>query len=190
MKTALITLDYVVDIMCEGGKVARCAAQAVERQIIANANRAIAVARSQGWLVIHVRVGFSEHYQEQPTFSRFFGRAHELGALNLADRGCDFHPELDVQPEDAIVTKHRVSAFYATSLEAILRANKIDRLLIAGVSSSWAVHSAVRDAHDRDYEVVVVEDACAAASEEEHLAAMRLLANIAHVTTSHAVGEL
>ncbi|EOX6249025.1 isochorismatase family protein, partial [Pseudomonas aeruginosa] len=33
-----------------------------------------------------------------------------------------------------------MSAFYATSLEAILRANKIDRLLIAGVSSSWAVH--------------------------------------------------
>ena len=190
MKTALITLDYVVDIMCDGGKVARSAAHAAERQIVKNANRAIALARRQGWLVIHVKVGFSDHYHEQPKSSRLFGRAHELRALNLSGKGCDFHPELDVQSGDAIITKHRVSAFYATSLEAILRANKIERLVIAGVSSAWAVQSTVRDAHDRDYEVVVLEDACAAVNEEDHQASMRLLANIASVITSHELARL
>lgn len=54
-------------------------------------------------------------------------------------------------PEDAVVVKHRISPFYATGLEAVLRAQRVERLVIAGVSSTWAVQAAARDAHDRDY---------------------------------------
>jgi biuret amidohydrolase len=79
------------------------------------------------------------------------------------------------------VTKPRVSAFYGTNLESILRARRIERLVVAGVSTAWAVQSTVRDAHDRDYQVVVVEDACAAADQPEHEASMKLLGLIASV---------
>ncbi|RBH46009.1 cysteine hydrolase, partial [Pseudomonas sp. MWU13-2860] len=48
-------------------------------------------------------------------------------------------------------------------------------------SSTWAVQAAARDAHDRDYQVLVLEDGCAAASEEEHQVSMRQLATIARV---------
>jgi biuret amidohydrolase len=47
-----------------------------------------------------------------------------------------------------------------------------------------------RDAHDRDYQVVIVEDACAAATAEEHLASMSLLAGIATVLTSDGLANL
>ncbi|WP_035054598.1 cysteine hydrolase family protein [Andreprevotia chitinilytica] len=181
MKTAFLSLDYIVDIMCEGGKIARSAQHAADRNIIAHANRAIALARANDWLVIHVKVGFSSSYAEQPKGSPMFGRAKEFGALDLSGPGTDFHPELDVQPQDAIVIKHRVSPFYATGLEAVLRAHRIERLIIAGVSTPWAVQSAARDAHDRDYEVLVLEPACAAATEEDHQSSMRLLATIARV---------
>lgn len=62
-----------------------------------------------------------------------------------------------------------------------MRANKVVCLVIAGVSSTWADQSAARDAHDRDYDVVVLEDACAAADESEHDYSMRLLRKIANV---------
>ncbi|KMN82133.1 isochorismatase [Chromobacterium sp. LK11] len=181
MNTAFIGLDYIHDIMVDGGKVARCAEHARQRGVIAAANQAIAEARRRGWLVAQVKVGFAPSYVEQPKDSPLFGRAHEFGALDLSGPGTAFHPELDVRPEDAIVIKPRVSPFYATSLEAVLRAHRIERLILAGVSSTWAVQAAARDAHDRDYQVLVLEDGCAAASEEEHRISMRQLETIARI---------
>ncbi|OWY38282.1 isochorismatase [Xenophilus sp. AP218F] len=181
MNTALLTLDYIIDIMRPQGRIARCAAHAAERGVIAAANQAIALARSRQWLVAHVKVGFSPSYVEMPEGSPMFSRARELGALNLAGEGTAFDPELDVRPEDAIIVKHRISPFYATALEATLRARGIQRLVIAGVSSAWAVQAAARDAHDRDYRVLVLEPACAAGDEEEHRTSMRQLAAIADV---------
>jgi isochorismate hydrolase len=52
--------------------------------------------------------------------------------------------------------------------------SQVKRLVPAGVSTAWAVQATARDAHDRDYQVVVVEDACAAASENEHKTSMEL----------------
>ncbi|AXT45921.1 MULTISPECIES: cysteine hydrolase family protein [Chromobacterium] len=181
MNTAFIGLDYIHDIMVDGGKVARCAEHARQRGVIAAANQAIAEARRRGWLVVQVKVGFSPSYVEQAKNSPLFGRAHEFGALDLSGPGTAFHPDLDVRPEDAIVIKPRVSAFYATSLEAVLRAHRIERLILSGVSSTWAVQAAARDAHDRDYQVLVLEDGCAAASEEEHRTSMRQLETIARI---------
>ena len=86
--------------------------------------------------------------------------------------------------------KPRVSAFYGTDLEPLLRANKVERLALAGVSTAWAVQATARDAHDRDYQVVIVEDACAAASEEEHQASMKLLSQIAKVVEVEDLASL
>jgi biuret amidohydrolase len=82
---------------------------------------------------------------------------------------------------DVIVMKPRVSALYCTDLEAPLQANTMQRFVLAGVSTAWAVQATACDAHDRDYQVVIVEDVCAAASEEEHQESMKLPNQIAHV---------
>jgi biuret amidohydrolase len=183
MKTAFIGLDYIVDITCIDGKIAHSAKQVIERDVISHANQAIALARSKGWLIIQVKVGFSPSYVEQPKQSPLFGQVQALNALNLTQPGTHFHPQLDVRAGDAIVIKHRVSPFYATSLEAILRANSIEQLVVAGVSSALAVQSTVREAHDRDYQVLILEAACAATSAEEHKNAMHLLTRIARLVS-------
>lgn len=183
MSTALIGLDYIVDIMHPTGRIARSAAHAAERGVIAHANRALALADGRGWLKLLVKVGFGPGYVDQPKGSPLFGRVHELGALALDGGGCAFHPELDAQLADLVIVKPRVSAFYGTNLDAVLRACKVERLIVCGVSSSWAVQSTVRDAHDRDYQVLVLEDACAAASEAEHQSSMALLRTIARVVS-------
>ncbi|GGA84259.1 isochorismatase [Brucella endophytica] len=181
MKTAFIGLDYIVDIVDPSGKIAASAGQVKERGVIAKANEALKIAHDKGWLSILVKVGFSRGYKDQPKNSPLFGRANELDALALDGPGTGFHEDLRSDFADLIMVKPRVSPFYGTGLEAALRANRIERLIVAGVSSAWAVEAATRDAHDRDYEVYIAEDACAAANTEEHEAAMKRLARIAKI---------
>ncbi|GAB3115513.1 cysteine hydrolase [Bordetella tumbae] len=190
MKTALILLDYIVDIMHPSGKVARSAAQAVERGVVQKANMALAHARANGWLPILVKVGFRSGYNELSRQSLMFGKAADFGALQLGGPGTAFHPDLQVQNTDCVIVKPRISAFYSTGLEALLRAQRIERLVIAGVSTTWAVQATARDAHDRDYQVVVLEDACAAAHASEHGASIHQLATIAQIIRTTDITEL
>jgi nicotinamidase-related amidase len=190
MKTAFIGLDYIVDIMHPDGKIARSAPQAAERGVIRHANRALAHAKASGWLSILVKVGFRPGYHELPKTSPMFGKAQQFGALALGGAGTAFHPELDAQLADLVVEKPRISAFYGTVLEPALRAQKVERLVVGGVSTGWAVQALVRDAHDRDYSVVVIEDACAAATREEHESSIALLRGIAQVISIADIASL
>lgn len=181
MNKALLVIDFINDIAHPDGRIATSAAHVLEQDAIAHANQALAHARANGWLVVLIKVGFDGGYLLQPKGSPMFGRAHQLGALSLADCGTDFHPELDVQPGDLVLTKPRVSPFYGTALEPVLRANHIDHLYLCGVSTSWAIQAAARDGHDRDYAITILEDACAAADATEHHTSLRMLGRIAEI---------
>jgi ureidoacrylate peracid hydrolase len=67
------------------------------------------------------------------------------------------------RPEDFHIVKHRMSMFYATTLEAVLRMLGIRHLVVSGVSTNVCVESTIRDAYFRDYDITVVED-CVAGS--------------------------
>jgi len=190
MNTAFIGLDYTFDITHPDSPVARSAAQISARNVIAKTNAALKIAEEKGWLIILVKVGFAAGYPELPQKSPIFSRLKDLGRMQLGTPGTEFHPELIVPEQAVIITKPRVSAFYATTLEAILRANHIDRLVLAGVSTTWAIQSTAREGHDRDYEIVVVEDASAAASEEEHQASIKTLTGIARIVQLSDLNDL
>ncbi|UTL88460.1 cysteine hydrolase [Serratia marcescens] len=66
----------------------------------------------------------------------------------------------------------------------------MERLVICGVSSTWAVQATARDAHDRDYQVLILEEACAAATAEEHRISMETLATIADIVTLEQLSTL
>ncbi|VXA77213.1 MULTISPECIES: cysteine hydrolase family protein [Aeromonas] len=181
---ALLVIDFINDIVHPQGKLASCAAHSEEQQAIHHANQAISYARERGWKVIFVKIGFEPHYHAQPKHSPMFGKAHQYKALMLGSIGTDFHEALDVDTtSDIIISKPRVNPFYATSLEAVLRANNVSHLWICGVSTEWAIQSAVRDAHDRDYEVTVLEDACAAGNASQHQHSITMLSRIARIMT-------
>ena len=94
------------------------------------------------------------------------------------------HPRLAPHPRDFDIVKHRVSPFYATSLEMILRALEVRKLVVFGVSTSGAVLSAAKDGHDRDYRVTVVEDACSTLSESSHRAVIEQMQRMTTITTA------
>ena len=191
-KSTLILIDFINEIVDEKGKFAGKGYPAFVKAhgVLENVNAAIAKARAKDISVIFVRVGFSSDYREWPESSPLFGAVKKFGALQLGAWATEIHESLNKTDTDFLVTKHRVSAFYATPLEAILHTLKVDTILLGGVATDIAVQSAVREAHDRDYRVVVLEDLCGAGNEEDHAQALRLLAKVATVAKSTEVPEL
>ena len=82
-------------------------------------------------------------------------------------------PELGPEPGDLVITKRQWGAFYGTELDLQLRRRGIDTILLAGISTNVGVESTARDAYERGYEQVFVEDAMAARSPDEHAHTIR-----------------
>ncbi|PEQ13100.1 chloramphenicol resistance protein [Novosphingobium sp. PC22D] len=184
-KTLFLVMDMMNDLVAEDGFNARTyGAQVKERDVLARTKAAIAAARAAGGQVGFVRVGFSPDYREAPEASPIFSGARKNGIFKLGTPGTEVHPEIAPAPQDFDIVKHRVSPFYATSLEAILRANKIERIVMCGVSTNGVVHSGAREAHDRDFEVVILEDCCAGASPDEHEHAIACLGRYGAIVDS------
>ncbi len=186
-KTLFLVMDMMNDIVAEDGFNAQTyGVQVKQRGVLANTARAIAAARAAGAKVGYVRVGFSSDYRECPPNSPIFSGARKNGIFQLGTPGTEVHPALAPQEGDFDIVKHRVSPFYGTALEPILRAQGIERLVLCGVSTNGVVHSGAREAHDRDYEVVILEDCCAGVTADEHSHAVACLGRYAAIVDSAA----
>ncbi len=80
----------------------------------------------------------------------------------------DFVPEIWPKPGDFVITKHQWGAFYGTELDLELRRRGIRTIVLCGISTNIGVESTARCAYEYGYDQVIVEDACAAMSAEEH----------------------
>jgi nicotinamidase-related amidase len=189
MNSIYLVLDLENDLVHEQGPNGKSplGEQVRTRQVVERTAAAIVKARAAGVRVGFVRVGFSSDYRECPPHSPVFSAARENGLFKLGAWGADLHSALGAQPQDLQIVKHRVSPFYATTLEAQLRANAIGRIYCSGVSTQAVVQATVRDGHDRDYEMIALEDCCAAHSAEEHRNSMQSLARFCRVTTSDVI---
>lgn len=97
----------------------------------------------------------------------------------------------ELQPVDIKVEKVAFSAFYMSRLEWVLRKAGIDTLIAAGIVTNGGVASTIRDAHVRDIDTLVLEDGCAAFSEEVHRTAIDALRPVSAVSTiSDVMAEL
>ncbi|HEY9280873.1 MAG TPA: cysteine hydrolase [Eoetvoesiella sp.] len=188
-RSIYLVLDMENDLVHDDGPSGKgpMGDQVRARQIIAKTSKAIKKAREAGVLVGFVRVGFSPEYPECPPASPIFSGAPKNGLFKLGEWGTEIHPDLDKQVGDIDVVKHRVSPFYSTTLEAQLRAQNVQRIYCSGVSTQAVVQATVRDAHDRDYEVVLLEDACAAHSTEEHANSIGSIGRFCKVETTDTV---
>lgn len=189
MSSIYLVLDMENDLVHESGPNATgpYGQQVKSRQIIARTRDALGKARAAGIRVGYVRVGFSPDYRECPPTSPIFSGVKKNGLLKLGTWGTEIHPAIAPTPEDVQVIKHRVSPFYSTNLEAILRANDISRIYCSGISTNAVVQSTVREGHDRDYEMIVIEDCCCALSEDEHMSSIANLKRFCLITTSTEV---
>ncbi len=99
-------------------------------------------------------------------FSEVFGRQRLRPATVRGSEGAEVIDELAPQPGDYVIKKHRWSTFQGTHFELSLRTGSVDTLLIAGGATDVGVAATAYAARDRDFNVVILQDACRAARQE------------------------
>jgi nicotinamidase-related amidase len=100
------------------------------------------------------------------------------GTLVDGSWGAELLDGLGRREDDIVVTKKRPSGFFDTDLRIILRGLRVERLIVGGVSTNWAVESTVRDGHSHDLEMVVVQEAVGTPYDELHEASLRSMASV------------
>ena len=131
---------------------------------------AIALTRAVGGKAGYVRVGFTAAELDAfPAHSAMGHRIKSAGDIFLADAPTtQIHEALAPAAHDFAVRKTRVGAFSTTNLDGQLRKARIKTLILAGVHTSGCVLTTIREAHDRDYQLIVLSDACADPDTDVH----------------------
>ena len=174
-RTALLVIDMQNVFVAPGAPLE----VPLARGIVGNVNRLAGALRSLGSTIVWVRSTFSESGRGSwPAYFAYFAPGIDGERLRAefypgAD-GHAFWHELAIDARDLTVDKDRFSAFIegASELEEVLTERGIDTLVIV------CCESTARDAMMRDFKCIMVEDANAALSDEEHVAS---LCNVARV---------
>lgn len=117
----------------------------------------LAWARARQMLVCHTRV---EYRPDGLDGGVFFRKIPALKAFCTGNPLADFPPPLVPRAEEPVITKQYASAFFGTSLASLLRAQGVDCVLLAGMSTSGCVRASTVDAIQHGFIPVVVSDAC------------------------------
>jgi ureidoacrylate peracid hydrolase len=100
------------------------------------------------------------------------------GTLVDGSWGAELFDGLGRRDDDIVITKKRPSVFFDTDLRVVLRGLGVERLIVGGVSTNWAVESTVRDGHSHDLEIVVIRDAVGTPFADLHEASLRSMGSV------------
>ncbi|MEZ5650108.1 MAG: cysteine hydrolase [Burkholderiaceae bacterium] len=184
-RTALLIIDLQNDFLHAAGAYARGgqaeAAMAVlpgrlrpVAQALKHAGGLVAASRFTLWPDAGGHAMIAEHLHRLRPFLRDGDFAPGSRGQAVVDELADL--------VDVNVDKVAYSAFFNTQLDWVLRHAGIDTVCVAGIVTQGGVASTVRDAHLREYHVMVVADACAAFKQSMHDTALADLASIAELT--------
>ena len=159
-RTALLLMDYQNAIV---GSIAEA------EPVLDRARQALDWARKNDVQVVYVRVAFApEDYAKVPSHSKTFAQVAESKYLADGSPEAALHESFEVRDGDIHARKTRYGAFSTTDLYGDLHARGVDTLVIGGISTSGVVLSTLRDAGDRDFRLLVLEDATADHDPEVH----------------------
>jgi len=170
-KTALIVVDLQNAFMLAGTAHTLCEAAP---RIVPNVNRLAQALRERGGTVIWVRTTATQETLKD--WSAYYdlltpeAQQRRLDALAEGSMGHDFWSELDIRPQDLIVTKLRYSAFIqgSSDLAGQLCARGLDTVLVTGCVTNVCCESTARDAMMLNFKTIMISDGNAAANDQEH----------------------
>jgi nicotinamidase-related amidase len=182
---ALLIIDMQRDFLEPGGFGDALGNDVSQLRRAIGPNQALLAAwRAAELTVIHTREGHRADLADLPHCKLIRGG----GAMRIGDegpmgrilvRGAEGHdiiPELYPLPGEPVIDKPGKGAFFATDLHAILQNRGITQLVVTGVTTEVCVNTTIREANDRGYDCLAVEDCCASYFPEFHEMGLRMIA--------------
>ena len=159
-KTALVVIDL------QRGIVAQPAGPNSGVEVVGRAVQLVKAMRAKGGTVVLVHVTPSPDGKDR--LNPITDAPVMAPGPTLPPDWADFVPELKPEATDIVITKRQWGAFYGTELDLQLRRRGVDTIVLCGISTRVGVESTARDAFERGYQQVFVEDAMAAREATEH----------------------
>jgi len=182
--TALLIIDMQRDFVEPGGFGEALGNDvSLLRKAIAPTRRVLAACRKAHLTVIHTREGHRPDLSDLPPSKKARGRLKTgigdrgpMGRILVrGEYGHDIIDELKPAPKEPIIDKPGKGAFYATDLETILKSRGIRQLVVCGVTTEVCVNTTVREANDRGYDCLVLEDCVGSYFPEFQAAALAMV---------------
>ncbi|WP_317930053.1 cysteine hydrolase [Halioxenophilus sp. WMMB6] len=184
-ETAVVIIDMQKDFILPGGFGESLGNDvALLGAAVPPCEELLALARANNLLVIHTREGhrgdLSDVFPaklERCKPSCKIGDPGPMGRILIrGEDGHDFVDSLKPLANEVVIEKPGKGAFYSTELDLILRRHHIKNLLVAGVTTEVCVSSTIREANDRGYNCVVVDECCGSYFPEFHRVALEMVA--------------
>ena len=167
-RTALVVIDMQRDFVEPGGFGASLGNDVTQLHgAIAPIAALLAAWRARGWPIVHTREAHRPDLSDCPPAKRLrgapglrIGDVGPMGRLLIAgEPGADIIPALAPEPGELVVDKPGKGMFWATGLHETLQARGVTHLIFTGVTTEVCVQTSMREANDRGYACLLVEDA-------------------------------
>ena len=172
---AVIALHWQNDLVLPTGKFGFFAKEIERNNLVPRMDRVLKAVRAAGGTVIYVNVARSADSREVIKNSPLFAASAMVAAFVRGTPGVQVIDALKPEPEDFEIEHPRISGFFGTGLDLLLRARGIHTVAVAGTATNVAVDTTVRDSLQLGYETILIEDCCCSSDPSFHEAAMKTL---------------